>query len=283
MRLEGSIYGMQHLQSGLCEFVFREVARRQKNLWLGATRQSQMSKYSTSPIVMQLEEWEMPLDEKTRRRLTGVQTVSDLLEHFLLKGVRLDSHMGFWGLVSGRYPLILRTDVPQPITMLQRQCRGERYVTYLNTKEDLNRPIGRFSGSFEFLMHDLEHAHKFFGDEEMFRGQVKFFNLLKAILPRMQKWLVDPLFEKDLNYLMSDMNSHPVHLFKYLKAIVLTAELRRGNEDHAGLDAFWIEVLAEWRTPEDIREAALRINRPGLETGADQNLVHEFFKGAILQ
>ncbi len=274
---------MQHLQSGLSEFVFREVARRQKNQWLGATRRSRMSEYSTSPIVMQLEQWQMPLDEKTRQRLVGIQSVSELLEHFLLKGVRLDSHMGFWGLVSGRYPLILRTDIPQPLAMLRRQCGGERYVTYLDREEDLSKPVGRFAGSFEFLMHDLEHAHKFFGDQELFRGQVNFFNLLKSILPRLQVWTSDPLFEKDLNYLMSDMNSHPVHLFKYLKAIVLTAELRKGHEDHAQLDAFWTDILNEWQTPAEIRQAALRINRPGIETGTDQALVHEFFRGANFQ
>lgn len=274
---------MQHLQSRISEFIFREVARRQKNQWLGATRRSRMSEYSTSPIVMQLEKWLMPLDEKTRRRLVGVQNISELLEYFLLKGVRLDSHMGFWGMVSGRYPLILRTDIPQPFAMLQRQCRGERYATYLDREEDLDKPVGRFAGSFEFLMHDLEHAHKFFGDDELFRGQVNFFNLLRAVLPFLQNWTSDPLFEKDLNYLMSDMNSHPVHLFKYLKAIVLTAELRRGQEDHHKLDVFWMDVLNKWRTPPDIREAALRINRPGLETGEDQILVHDFFRGATFQ
>ena len=283
MRLEGSIYGMQHLQTRVSEFIFREVARRQKSQWLGASRRSRMSEYSTSPIVMQLEKWQVPLDQRTRQRLTGVQTVSELLEYFLLKGVRLDSHLGFWGLVSGRYPLILRTDIPQPLAMLQRQCCGERYVTYLDREEDLEKPIGRFGGSFEFLMHDLEHAHKFFGDAELFRGQVNFFSLLKAILPSLQTWISDPLFEKDLNYLMSDMNSHPVHLFKYMKAIVLTAELRQGHEDHTKLDAFWMDVLNKWQAPADIRDAALRINRPGLETGADQILVHDFFKGATFQ
>jgi hypothetical protein len=125
-------------------------------------------------------------------------------------------------------------------------------------------------------MHDLEHAHKFFGDPELFRGQIHFFNRLRLSLPRFEEWRADPLFAKDLDYLLSDMNSHPVHLVKYLKAIVLTAELRRGGEEK--LDAFWAGLFDEWEMPGEVRQAGLRINRPGLETGTDQSMIHDFFR-----
>lgn len=258
-------------------FVFQQLARREKNHWLGATRPGKPAGAGPGALA-QLEEWEIPLDEKTRGRLHQVADLAGLLERFMLKGVRGDSHMGLWGLVSGRYPLTLLHYVPTPAQMLERQCRGERYVTHLDNPGDLDRPIGRFGGSYEFLMHDLEHAHKFFGEPDLFSGQVAFFNLLKRSLPKFEKWLIDPSFEKDFNYLKSDMNSHPVHLFKYIKAIVLTAELRSGQEDQVSLDRFWNEILEEWQTPADIRKAALRINRPGLETSEDQAAVHQFFK-----
>jgi|GEM_PF-6320076 len=271
------------IQTKIIEFIFREVVRREAQQWLGATRKSRTSEYSTSALLMQLERWQIPLDQKTCARLRGIDSIEALLAHYLLKGVRLDSHMGLWGLVAGRYPLRLRHDIPSPEEMLECQCRGERYVTYLDGPEHLNRPVGRFAGSYEFLMHDLEHANKFFGDPELFRGQVNFFNLLKNILPILSEWMGDELFVKDLNYLKSDMNSHPVHLFKYLKAIVLTAQLRRGGEEQQKLDFLWNQILQTWRAPNNIRAAALRINRPGLETPEDQLLIHDFFRRTMLE
>ncbi len=259
------------IQREILELVFKEVARREGRAWLGPKR-SQNGKTNSAPnLIAQLRSWDLPLEEKTISRLTGVGDVRTLLESFLLKGVRLDSHMGLWGLVSGAYPLKLRRDIPTPAEMLDRQCEGERYVTLLTA----DVPIGRFKDRFEFLMHDLEHAHKFFGDPDLFRAQVKFFNLLRESLPQLEHWRGDPLFEKDLNYLMSDMNSHPVHLFKYMKAIVLTAELRRGN--HGELDDFWRDLLGRWPEPNSILPAGLKINRPGLESSEDQIQIHDYF------
>ncbi len=268
-------------------FVFQSLALREGKLWLGAGRpHSASEEVAQGSVLTRLEEWEMPLDEKTRRRLSNVSDLTSLLERFMLKGIRGDSHMGLWGFISGRYALRLRHDIPTPEQMLERQCRGERYVSYLKKPAELNTPVGRFSGAYEFLLHDLEHAHKFFGDAELFRGQVSFFNLLRGSLTELYRWSGDPLFEKDLNYLKSDMNSHPVHLFKFLKAIVLTAELRlqdgkgsgQSGADNGIIDRLWHQILDRWRVPEATKQAALRINRPGLETAADQAAVHHFFK-----
>ena len=278
MRLEGSIYFMQTLQNQATQFLFTEVARRHKQNWLGAMRVApDQTQAASASLLGTLQNWSMPLDEKLHRRLRGVQSLSHLLECYLLKGVRLDSHMGLWGMLSNTYPLRLRTDIPTPHEMLDLQCQGERFVTYLCLPEQLDESIGRFKGAFEFLLHDLEHAHKFFGDPQLFRGQLTFFNCLRAVLPHFDPWMTDPLFAKDMNYLMSDMNSHPVHLFKYLKAIVLTACLRAGEDQPEKLDEVWHQVLRDWQAPEEVRTSALKINHPGIETGADQVKLFEFF------
>lgn len=269
--------------SELVRFVFTQVAARHGHEWLGARRSSVASTMAaSSDLLAVLEEWRMPLDDRLRRRLQGVSNFSELLERNLLKGVRLDSHMGLWGLLTQSYPLIVRNDIPNPQEMLLCQCRGQRYVTHLSNYEDLERPIGRFKGSFEFLLHDLEHAHKFFGQPSSFRGQVAFFSLLKQILHHFDEWRADPLFCKDLEYLMSDMNSHPVHLFKYLKAIVLTACLRQGGDRVEKLDEWWNRVLENWSAPDPVRAAALRINQPGSEDDKDRQMIYDFFQRRFL-
>lgn len=202
-----------------------------------------------------------------------------LLEHYNLKGVREDSHLGLLNWLQGRYPLELRHDIPSPRQMLEAQCAGRRFVTLLNKTEQQFEPIGRHAGAYEFLLHDLEHAHKFFGGE--FHGQVRFFNLLKLALDKgaLKEFEGDPVFVTALEYLMADMNSHPVHMLKYLKAILLEA-LQRSDRDHDSLLRMKCRrIFALWDLPPAVTESAMRINHPGEETGHDRVNVSQYFVG----
>lgn len=262
-------------------YILRNVARLEGEQWLGVRRSSgaasspdASARRNSRTVVDVLDGFGVPVNERTAARLANVSSLAELLDKFMLKGVRLDSHMGLWGLVAEAYPLTVVHVVPTPEQMLDIQCAGGRFVTFLKNPEDQNKRIGRFDGAFDFLMHDLEHAHKFFGDPRGFRGQMAFFKLLRRSLAMFEKWSADPLFTKDMDYLKSDMNSHPVHLFKYLKAIVLTAELRRTGGTSADLTEFWRQLLEMWNAP---KEAGLRINHPGRENEADHLELEEFF------
>lgn len=267
---------MPQLHTRILKFVFQQVGKREAHSWLGAPRVSRIAERDgEAKLLPILHDWDLIVDKRTQKRLQRIESLPSLLEHFMLKGVRLDSHMGLWGLASGHYPLQLRTDIPSPSEMLDLQCEGKRCVTYLDKEEDLHRRVGRFSGAYEFLMHDLEHAHKFFGDPLLHRAQVNFFKRLRAVLPLFEEWQQDPLFTRDMDYLASDMNSHPVHLFKYLKAIVLTAELRKGRAGE--LDDFWNSIFDRWKLEAFYRAAGLRINHPALETENDRFAILNFF------
>jgi hypothetical protein len=255
-------------------YFFTELETRFPGGWLGAPRPLEIEN-ATGKIAEKLEALGISVSARYRERLQNVDTFTQLLERFSLKSIRLDSQMGLWGWSSGRYPLSLRHDIPSPEEMLEVQCRGERLVTWLIRPEERDTPIGRHKGAFEFLLHDLEHAHKFFGDPFTFRGQTGFFKFLKGILPRFDHLQSDPLFVKDLDYLKSDMNSHPLHLFKYLKAIVLSAYLRKSRSATADMNEFWMEVLEDW--PRKTLAAALRINHPGLERPEDTGHVSGIF------
>lgn len=257
----------------VAQFVFENVARREGPAWMGA-RQNPPRSDEPGQVVSTLRSWSVPVDDRAQRRLQGVHSIPGLLDAYMLKGVRQDSQLGLWGLCSARYSLQVRYDIPSPRQMLDAQCAGRRFVTYLRGEEDETRQIGRFRGAYEFLMHDLEHAHKFFGGD--FRGQVGFFVRLREALPLFEGWLADPLFAKDFDYLISDMNSHPVHLFKYLKAIVLTADLRAGRPPAEA--EFWSEALSGWGASDAQLEAGLRINKPGVETDADKIMISDFFR-----
>ncbi|MBX3020930.1 MAG: hypothetical protein KF799_04580 [Bdellovibrionales bacterium] len=199
---------------------------------------------------------------------------AELLRHYQLKGVGRDSQAGLLGWLEGRYPLDLREDIPSPHEMLEVQCRGRRYVTLMQRPEQQFVRYGRHKGALEFLLHDLEHAHKFFGEPLLQRGQQRFFRLLAQEMSRLHTLSQEESFQHELNYLMADMNSHPLHLLKYLKAIVLNACKRTGRQDY---DPFCSALFAAWQMPEAVRAAADRINSPGQESAVDHELLANWF------
>lgn len=281
MRLEGSTENVARHWTPLtpaetvARYVIRESALRHGPLWLGSRAPD-----APPPTLANdqegnangLAEQGVLLSDRLRERIHGIRDWLDLLRRFQIKGVREDSRQGLLGWLEGRYPLHLSHTAPSPEQMLEFQCRGERVVTlYL---EDQG-PIGRHAGPFEFLLHDLEHAHKFFGDRS-FPGQRRFFILLKDAITA---GLFTPLlgnrkFRSELEYLMSDMNSHPLHLLKYLKAILLDA---LPEKRVAELDRFCDELFDIWKLPPTVCEAARRINYPALENNEARLRVSDFF------
>lgn len=219
------------------------------------------------------------LNAKTKQapRFCEIESPVEILRNYYLKGVREDSQLGLLEWLTGRYPLEGRLDIPSPREMLDIQCQGRRIATLLLRPEQQNTPIGRHAGAYEFLLHDLEHAHKFFGGE--FKGQVRFFNLLRIAWERghFQIFADDGKFQGELDYLMADMNSHPVHMLKYLKAIALSA-IQRADLPADKVLQKWSEDLFElWGMPENTVTAALKINYPALETDFERRQVAAFF------
>jgi len=210
-----------------------------------------------------------------------IHSYAQLFQHYHLKAVREDSQTGLLGWLTGEYPLEARLDVPTPREMLDIQCQGRRIATLLLKPGQQNSPIGRHAGAYEFLLHDLEHAHKFFGGE--FEGQVRFFKLLRKAIEQghFQPFALDAQFENELNYLMSDMNSHPVHLLKYLKAIALNAFHRLGGDKDRLLKTWSEELFDRWGLPAVVKHSALKINYPGIESDGDRHRVAGFFSGVI--
>lgn len=168
-----------------------------------------------------------------------------LLRDYQLLNVRGDQHAGLLHWLEGRYALEARPDIPSPDEVLDLQCSGRRCVTVMRGVADQTRRFGRFDGALAFLLHDLEHAHKFFGDPDLARGQRRFFNLLRDTLPKLSGF--DAAFAEQLDYVKSDMNSHPLHMLKYLKAILLNALKRQRRA--AEFEPFCADVFAAWHLP----------------------------------
>ncbi len=129
-----------------------------------------------------------------------------------------------WAL--GVYPIQLIHEVLLPIEVLNLQADGKRIVT-LSFKDSLSGDlvIGN-RDALEFVLHDISHAHTFFYSYYNPLGQRSFFSFLKNHIKLLDSYRIDEVFQKKLDYLLSDMNSHPEHLKSYFRAILKESKNR---------------------------------------------------------
>ena len=125
-------------------------------------------------------------------------------------------------------PILLSPQDPSPMEMLRYQAKGIRTITLPFLKASYEMKNDR--DPLSFILHDLFHADRFFLNSEIYEGQISFYNKIIPILKtnELSDMLNNPEFKIDFNYLIADMNTHPEHQKKYLKAI-LQKHNYRGN------------------------------------------------------
>lgn len=173
----------------------------------------------------------------------------------------------------GNYPLILLTHLPSPLDVLKLQCSGKRCVSMMVDTESLLDVIDEGRDCLGFIVHDLIHAHHFFQDSQQAHAQIDFCKKLLWLYehePMLAKWMeLDSEFQKEFEYIMSDMNSVPLHLIKTLKAIVLGSFKRQNgfslkdqldSEKNQEFQEIFIRFLTPWSFPANTLDAALRLN-----------------------
>jgi len=154
----------------------------------------------------------------------------------------------------GHYPLKLCFYVPSPYEVLETQARGQRVVTAFNNEEDWKKTWGHHD-AWNFIAHDLIHADHFFINPENQKGQIQFYNSIlkywhsKEILTLH----TNPGFE----YLISDMNSHPMHMLETLKSLLIRSHKiqnqiseteRLPNELENQIQEFMIKIKSAMET-----------------------------------
>ena len=117
--------------------------------------------------------------------------------------------------IDGDWPIILSNRIPTPKEMLEIQAEGKRVVTWL---PDEKGPILDKADNWEFMLHDLMHAERFFYSPKLYKAQVGFF-----------RWLNDQALEitgHEWDYLRSDMNTHPLHALQFLKHLLDSSRIK---------------------------------------------------------
>lgn len=184
------------------------------------------------------------------------------------------------------YPLVLRKDVPSPDEVLHMQAQGARCITMLTALDEMQNFVEDGRDVLGFIVHDLIHADHFFADPEKAQAQTLFCQKLILVQKNqsIRHMLVsDGIFRKEFEYLMSDMNSVPLHLLKTLKAVLLGYFKRREGVSMNGALSLAIEqeftqlynqVLEPWGFAPDALLAAQRLNTPLYQGHIDNELLH---------
>eukprot|EP00762_Andalucia_godoyi_P003565 ANDGO_04258.mRNA.1 hypothetical protein GUITHDRAFT_108701 len=206
-------------------------------------------------------------------------TLYELFATFQLKSLPLFVNSVICGWIAGSYPLILDAgeEVPSGLQMLRAQGIGRRIVSMVVQKDRmLNGYIHEKMDAFEFMLHDLAHADRFYRDQQVCNGQVGVFAALErgfdALEMFPQMCSLDAEFDHGLEYVCADMNAYSVHLWKCSKALCLNWFLRNrllkspsavlSDEEIVQFNEFWaaIQTVCCPDMPDDCRVASMAVN-----------------------
>lgn len=184
-------------------------------------------------------------------KLNSEINLIDFINVCKIKAVPESCNRSLSFITNNYYPLRISETIPTPKELLQLQISGQRVIT-LNEDCEL-WPTNNYSGRdfLGFVMHDLIHADHFFLDPEHRDGQLGFFKFIENILEDnlLNELLFQETFKSGFEYIISDMNSHPVHLFQTLHALLFTE-----NHDEAVSKAGW----ETWVRKSQISEAEIQ-------------------------
>lgn len=204
--------------------------RRPKD-WFGGAQPLRLSNspqtgknhISSSPLLSELiEGTPVQWPQKLSRELT----LTEFLSSVRIKALPESVFRSLCSLSTGEYPLILRSDVPEPEEILAMQIAGQRVLSYNEDHELWPKTLYNHRDFLGFVIHDLIHADHFFRERAHRDGQLGFYRFVSSIFtsaPLQQLLQTNEKFKVGLEYIVSDMNSHPVHLFQTFHSLLFSS------------------------------------------------------------
>lgn len=148
-----------------------------------------------------------------------------------LRGIPLKVNQVLINWYLGNYELTLCHHIPSAEEMLMIQASGKRYITLFILQNEWNQNIIHGREHFSFTMHDLIHAHEFFYNQSIKEQQICFYNKLKSQYSVIKSLSNHQDYQASLDYLISDMNSHPQHLKNYFWGLLKRFQITHYNPD----------------------------------------------------
>lgn len=154
-----------------------------------------------------------------KKKINEQMSLSEFLSIYSLRSVPKAVNVMMIEWIKGLTGLILLEDVPLPKVVLKQQQQGKRCATMITDHKKLGTYILGERDPLGFLIHDLQHAERFFSHKNTQRGQMGFYHFIETFLELDEIKVMmkeDAQFCQEFEYAMSDMNAYCVHLLKYL-------------------------------------------------------------------
>ncbi|MFP5457661.1 MAG: hypothetical protein ACLGG7_02910 [Bacteriovoracia bacterium] len=224
--------------------------------WWGAHRRDRLTSIDWPVELAQLPSFSWSEDE--RRMLERYPTLGELLNHRAFRATPEPVHRALLHWHAGSYPLVLMDRIPSVAEVLAQQIDGRRCVTLFHQEKQLGKLILGERDPLSFAYHDLIHADHFFHHNSMRQGQVGFYRQIHKLHSDgvLDHWLKFENFPGQLEYLMADMNAHPLHLWKCFKAIL------HMSDAPATLELFSNKLTTALGVDEGFRESLCALNSP---------------------
>ncbi|MCC2680378.1 MAG: hypothetical protein K0R29_2954 [Pseudobdellovibrio sp.] len=198
-------------------------------------------------------------------KLPSSMNLFDFLNAHRIKALPESCFRSLCYIRTGRYPLRLSSGVVSPFELLQIQFRGERIVSM---DEDFSAwPERLYSGRdyLCFVIHDLIHADHFFYEPQHRDRQLGFYKFVNSFIndeslaallngssssfsssaadanggAELDSEKPTAAFREGFEYIISDMNSHPLHLFQTLHSLLF-----KSVSDDVTASGIWRRWLA---------------------------------------
>ena len=179
----------------------------------------------------------------------------DFLNQVLIKALPESCMRSLVQMSDQTYPLVVLQTVPTPQQLLKFQLKNERVISFHENFETWPNSVYHGRDFLSFIIHDLIHADHFFALPQYRCGQLGFYRCIKMILDEkhLLNFLKNETFKKAFDYIISDMNSHPVHLLK-----TLHARLLHSCNDENQLNTVWNDWTQVWSSEDFTTYSALQ-------------------------
>ncbi len=244
--------------------------------WLGGKSPTRLSAFSNGP---RLSDW-IALSPVLARHFREDTTIAEVIHGFSLKGVRLVARETLLHWLQGEWPLVLTEQIPSPVKLLEEQIWGRRMVTAAFKKEELSLYLHDDRDALSFLLHDLGHAEQFYRNDLNRCGQIASYRLLHEahlagllFAPRAysNKW------EDQLDYLIADLNTHPLHFWSVFWA---SARENFGPEKNHNFELWRKDLFLLWNLPQRIQSIMERPSRNVSAINSEILLQYLFQRGS---
>jgi len=211
--------------------VLLSLLRRPDDWFGGTTSEKRLSsesvlKFENSPHIIKMNfsfyeitqkcqiEWPSKLDQNL--------SFFDFINIIKIKPLPEIALQALVNILTHSYPIEVLNYEPSPYELLKIQTQSYRIITFDPDFTKWSETLYGHRDPLSFWLHDCIHAEHFFAHPEQMQMQIGFYRFVDTALESnfLASQQLSDDFNSAFNYLISDMNTHPLHLLKTFKAIL---------------------------------------------------------------